>query len=80
MARRKEPPVDKREETIAKLIGEGFNITEISEKLEISRQAVWEFCARRGWLGDESLAKIEAKDERRRESRRSQPAHRADNR
>jgi hypothetical protein len=65
--------VDPREHEIARLIGEGLNMTEIAAARGVKRQAIWEFCARRGWLGDESLAKIEAKDERRRKSRRVRP-------
>lgn len=67
------PIVDQKEYEIARMVDKGLNIAEIAKLRGVKRQAIWEFCARRGWLGDESLAKIEAKDERRRKSRRRQP-------
>jgi predicted transcriptional regulator len=73
---REEPPEpieESRQDAILRLIGEQRNIAEIAKELGVSRQAVWEFCARRGWLGDEALEKIEAKDERRRYLRRVPP-------
>jgi len=62
--------VDRREIEIRRLIDDGKNITEIAKLRGVHRQAVWEFCARRGWLGDESFSKMEAKDARRRKNRR----------
>ena len=62
-----------REVVITRMINEQMNIAEIAKELGVSRQAIWEFCARRGWLGDEALSKIEAKDERRRLLRRVPP-------
>ena len=63
------PDDDPRHATIAELIEQELTIAEIAARLGKSRQAVWEYCARRGWLGDESLTLIEAKDERRRQNR-----------
>lgn len=61
---------DPREDEIRALIAADMNITQIAKARGVKRQAIWEFCARRGWLGDESLNKIEKKDARRRVNRR----------
>jgi predicted DNA-binding protein YlxM (UPF0122 family) len=60
-----------KERRILEMVEAGLTVVEIAEKEGVSRQATWEFIARRGWLPGESIlnhsAKVAARDERRRQ-------------
>lgn len=58
-----------REARMFVLIAAGIPFKRIGEELGISGWGVYLFAARRGWLGEEALAKVEADAERRRMKR-----------
>jgi len=65
-----------REVKVLSMLNRGMLVSEIARALNppVSRQAMWEFCARRGWLADEDSLRYSQslleKDRRRQERRR----------
>ena len=58
-----------REDRVRRMLDEGVGLTGLAQAFGISKQAVWQFCAVRGWLDDAKAndAKIKAERERARE-------------
>lgn len=62
-----------REARVRQMLDQCMSLSRIAVELGVTRQAVWEFCGRRGWLPGEDQAQfskiLAQKDQRRREKR-----------
>ena len=78
MQSRAPDPSDPREVRVHTMLANGLLVAEVARAEKMTRQSMWEYCARRGWLPDEDKSgfseTIAEKDRRARSRKRKRSA------